>query len=244
MGNLLGAISLIVGGFLALLLLIITFKPPRLSFSVLILGAAAFLIALFLQGPTQQIPLVLVGVRTLYDIVARGFLFIVATSLYMGFIAGIFQEVFKYLFIKKGSPDHGLQVGLGFGLAELIYLATYAFMSLAIFGVSSEGGGFVQYTIPGIERFLVLIFHTLTALYMCVYKLRGLLIAILSHGAIDSLAACMQIYARVIGYDATFYASMALLYASILAINLLLIRPSKRAYFSLNVSEKYSNKNL
>ncbi|MCD6503237.1 MAG: YhfC family intramembrane metalloprotease [Euryarchaeota archaeon] len=220
------AFSLVLGGIIAVILVLVIFKPHKLLFSALFSGAAAFLIAIFIQSPIQQIPLLILGIRTTADIIIRGTTFVIIISFYTGFIAAIFQEIFKYLFLKKENSEYSLQVGLGFGITEVIYLAIYAFMSIAILGSIPENTGVLQYIAPGIERFLVLLFHTLTAIYMELYGIKGLMITTAAHGAIDSLATCVQLYIRVIGYDMLSYLSILVLYFSMLALDILLLRIS------------------
>jgi len=224
MANIVSLISLSLGGILGVIFILKLFKPTNLRFLTLMLGAAAFFIAIFIQTPVQQFPLLFEGIKTVEDIIYRGIFVTLGAVFYMGFIAGIIQEVVKYVFLKRDNVNIGLHVGLGFGVAELVYLLIYAVVITVVFGSSSNNISSIWYLFPGIERFLVIIFHTVTAIYMALYGKNGLLVAIISHGAIDSLAACIQFYANIYGYDTFLLAITGILYLLILVLDVSFIK--------------------
>ncbi len=78
----------ILGGLLAWgTLYFVGFKRQR--WGEIILGVAAFFIAIIVQNPVQQLPLLgMGGIRSNADVVARGTAFIVGASVWLGLVAG------------------------------------------------------------------------------------------------------------------------------------------------------------
>ncbi|NJE61514.1 YhfC family glutamic-type intramembrane protease [Thermococcus sp. 21S7] len=162
-----------------------------------VLGLAAFFIAIIIQNPVQQLPLLGVGIKSNADIIARGTAFTVGVSIWLGLIAGIAQEGAKYLLVKGKSLNTGLFLGLGFGITEVFVIA-----GAALAGALATGE---PLDVPlsaalasMVERYFVVLFHVGTGIYLAYayregYGRTGLLAMIGIHTVIDSMAAYYQL---------------------------------------------------
>jgi len=180
----------------------------------LIFGVLALVISVLIQSPIQQLPVIVAlaprlasvkSVEELQQLVREfiesiGIMGVVGLSLWLGFVAGAVQTVFKYLFITpilKRSYRGALSVGLAFGLAEAVFVAVL-FLSAAanipeipvwMLAVSAAASAF--------ERFSAALFHIGTSLYIADAArrgaaLRGVLTVATIHGFIDTAAALYQ----------------------------------------------------
>ena len=100
--------------------------------SWVLIGIGFMLLALLLQVLAQEAPFIIIiltnikwitaGAAPIIDLVV-GFVksHIYAMAIYMGFMAGVFQEVFKYLAVKGREPRSALYIGYGFALIDIAF---------------------------------------------------------------------------------------------------------------------------
>ncbi|AAL81881.1 YhfC family intramembrane metalloprotease [Pyrococcus furiosus DSM 3638] len=182
---------LLLGGALAWLTLYLL-GGRKVKAGEFILGAIIFPLSITLQNIVQQLPLLWVGIRP--DITSLGTSEIIAISIWMGLIAGIFQELFKYIFVRGKSAGYAFSVGLGFAISEVIFIT-------ALVTLSAKGGTpsqpFATNLLSLAERYLVVLFHVGTAI-MLTQGTRKVLIEVIGlHALIDSMAAYYQLMSAV-----------------------------------------------
>ncbi len=73
---------------------------------------------LLAQPYMQRIPLEFLARKVVFS----GEQFIIASSVWYGFVAGFFQEILKYTLTIKSSARDSLYVGAGFGVGEAFAL--------------------------------------------------------------------------------------------------------------------------
>lgn len=161
------------------------------------LGLAAFFIAMIIQNPVQQLPLLGMGIKSNADVIARGTAFTIGVSIWLGLIAGIIQEGAKYLLVKGKSLNTGLFLGLGFGITEVFVIAGAALAGALATGKPLDVP-LSTALISMVERYFVVLFHVGTGIYLAYayregYGKTGLLAMIGIHTVIDSLAAYYQL---------------------------------------------------
>ncbi|WP_209475660.1 YhfC family glutamic-type intramembrane protease [Thermococcus stetteri] len=163
----------------------------------LILGAVAFILAMVVQNPIQQLPLLGIGIRSNADVIARGTAFTLGVALWVGFVAGFVQEGVKYFLVKDKSTKAALFIGLGFGLTEVLFIVI-----VPIITVVATGGKLdvpvLQALLSMIERYFAVLFHVGTAVYLAYasrngFGGKGLLSMAVLHGFVDTLAAYGQL---------------------------------------------------
>ena len=186
----------ILGGLLAwATVYFLGFKKQR--WADFILGLAAFFIAMFVQSPIQQLPLLAAGIRSNADIIARGMAFTVGASIWIGLVAGLVQEGTKYVLIKGKSLNTGLFMGLGFGITEVFVIAGTALIGAIVTGQSLDvpvGTAVLSL----VERYFVVLFHVGTGIYLAYarragFGRNGLLAMIGIHAVMDSFSAYYQL---------------------------------------------------
>lgn len=204
---------LVAGGLISVLFVfLLGFR--RFTLRELSLGFAALLISVLVQQPIQQLPVltsselmsrILSGDLTLGEAlsVIESFavnqdpLYIIALSLWLGFVAGTVQTIIKYLFAcRNGNYIAAVNIGLGFGVAESILLGFSALLSSFLFSGSPAGVDIplYMYMVATYERFSAALFHVGSTLFLVDMsannrKWTGLLAVILIHGTLDSGAA-------------------------------------------------------
>lgn len=181
----------------------------------LLLGLVVFFISIFIQSPIQQLPIIqlmfsegLLGdlgnignitefqVKIQELLLTKGMFFIALLSIWLGFVAGIVQTSFKYLFTRNKSYTASVNIGAGFGLTEAFYIGvTGLILQLTISQVVTIS--IPYYAISSLERFSASLFHVGSTLYIfdSLKKgkgLTGFLLIVAVHGLIDSLAAFYQ----------------------------------------------------
>ena len=162
-----------------------------------LLGLAAFFIAMVVQNPVQQLPLLGMGIKSNADVIARGTAFTVGVSIWLGLVAGVVQEGIKYLLVKGKSLTTGVFLGLGFGVTEALVLAAMAVAGALATGASLEVSPGTA-VLSMVERYFTVLFHVGTAVYLA-YAYRegfgreGLITVVILHTIIDSLAAYYQL---------------------------------------------------
>ncbi|ASJ08459.1 hypothetical protein A3L11_04115 [Thermococcus siculi] len=186
----------IIGGLLAwATVYLLGFRKQR--WGEFLLGLAAFFIALIVQNPLQQLPLLGMGIRENADVIARGTAFTIGVSIWLGLVAGIVQEGVKYLLVKGKSLGTGVFLGLGFGITEVFVIAGTALATSVATGkpldVSASNA-----LLSLVERYFAVLFHVGTATYLAYayregYGKTGLLAIIGLHTAVDSMAAYYQL---------------------------------------------------
>lgn len=163
----------------------------------LILGLVIFFISIIIQQIIQQLPLITSGIKTTSDIVSKGVSFILLVSIYLGFVAGLIQSLFKYIFGKDKSYVEALNIGLGFGLTEAFTIALYQILSTILTGKVVDVS-IVSCFVSVLERFSAVLFHVGSLLFLISFVKKkkgmiGLTILIFIHGTIDSLAVYYQL---------------------------------------------------
>ncbi len=138
---------------------------------------------------------------------AKGITFTILSSLYLGFIAGIFQEGIRYPLARKRAIRVAAFIGLGFGLAEAVIIPV---MSLFQAGAPLTALPFRWRFLSLLERFLVTIFHgCTTAIIAYAYKrnwgLKALAALMVGHGVIDTLAAYYQLSGSQFALVSSFF---------------------------------------
>lgn len=209
--------SPILGGLLGFVFLrIIGFK--RFSGGDIVLGLVIFFISIFIQQPVQQLPIIYIAYITsaLSELMkggsplefqkkiieyfySLGWIYIVPFSIWLGYVAGFIQSVFKYVFIQGKSYTVSINIGLGFGLIEAFYVGIAGFIGI-LFSGQVDNAPVYYYAISSLERFSALLFHVGSTLYL--YDawtknrgVKGLLLIVGIHGSLDTFAALYQLTA-------------------------------------------------
>lgn len=187
----------ILGGLAGLILIrILGFK--KFTGGEFLLGLVIFFISMIIQSPIQQLPMLYMG-RSQEEIInfilSQGFGFILIVSLWTGFIAGFIQSGFKYIFARNKSYSAALNIGLGFGLTEAFYIGIIGTVASLMTVISAP---IYMYGISAIERFSTTVFHIGSTMFIVeMFKkkrgLLGLLIIVIIHGLMDTLAALYQL---------------------------------------------------
>ncbi|USH00524.1 potassium transporter KefA [Thermococcus argininiproducens] len=185
----------IAGGFLALLTFyLLGFK--KIGGAEILLGFVLVAITLFVQPLIQNAPFLGTSIRSNSDIVARGTSFVIIVAIWLGFVAGFFQEGLKYIFCRNRYLRDALFIGVGFGLGEAILLPLIQVVQLM-----TVGGIPPQLTTSLLslgERYLATLFHAGTTIVLAYsYKngfgRKALLVLSIAHGIGDTFAAYYQL---------------------------------------------------
>ncbi len=220
--------SLVGGAVLGIVILYLI--VGRFYVSGLLLGMFIFFIALGIQQLVQQGPLYLMGIRSNSDVIARGYRFVVLVSLWVGFVAGVVQEVFKYLVSRGKRLTEAIYIGSGFGLSEPLYLIFILYITYLVgYNIGPSGMVAGALWMGFVERFLVVLFHSFTTLGYAWAHVRGwgtkpLIVLIVFHGAVDSMSAYYRLVGGA-GLVAIMYVALGL---SILLLGYYLYPPLKR----------------
>jgi hypothetical protein len=186
----------LLGGLLAwATVYLLGFKKQK--WAELILGGVAFILAMVVQNPIQQLPLIGMGIRSNADVIARGTVFTLGVALWVGFVAGFVQEGVKYFLVKDKGTRTALFVGLGFGITEVLFVAV-----TPIIAVAATGGKIdvpvLQALLSMVERYFAVLFHVGTTVYLAYaarngFGRKGFLAMAVLHGFVDTLAAYGQL---------------------------------------------------
>lgn len=185
----------LLGGILAwTTVYFLGFKKQK--WAELILGAVAFILAMVIQNPIQQLPLLGIGIRSNADVIARGTAFTVGVAIWLGLVAGFVQEGVKYFFVKDRSPNDALFVGLGFGITEVLSVAVTPIIAVAVAGGKLDVP-VLQALLSMVERYFAVLFHVGTTVYLAYASKNGLggkgfLTMATLHGFVDTLAVYGQ----------------------------------------------------
>ncbi len=187
---------IILGGFLAwATVYAVGFR--KLRWAEFILGLVAFLLAMIIQNPVQQLPLMGMGITSNEDVVARGTGFMVIVAVWLGLAAGIIQEGIKYYLVRERKLREAVFVGLGFGVTEAVVIAVAKVLPVALKGGSVEVP-LLSALLSMAERYFATLFHVGTAVFLAYsarqgFGKRGLIYMIGLHTIIDSGAAYFQL---------------------------------------------------
>ncbi|MBO8174029.1 MAG: DUF3887 domain-containing protein [Thermococcus sp.] len=209
----------ILGGILALLTFY-TAEFKKIKGAELILGFFLVAITLFIQPIIQQAPFLALGIKSNADIIAKGFSFTVITAIWLGFIAGFFQEGLKYAFVRNKTLKEALFVGIGFGLGEAVLVPLLQVVqSFTLGGLPPVQ--LTQVLLSSFERYIATLFHGgITLILAYAYKNgfgRKALVALsIAHGFIDMFAAYYQL--------TNSQTSLIMTYSIIIVITLILLR--------------------
>ncbi len=208
----------VLGGFLALLTFyMLGFK--KIGVAEIILGIVLVAITLGIQPLIQNAPFLAVGIRSNSEIVARGTIFVVFAAVWLGFVAGFFQESLKYGLSKGKYLNEALFIGIGFGLGEAILVpALQAIQLIALGGVTPS---LANALVSMLERYLATLFHAGTTVVLAYsYKngfgKKALLALSVAHGIIDTFAAYYQFKPSPV--------VLAVIYVLLLTVSVLLLR--------------------
>ena len=162
-----------------------------------LLGTAAFFIAMFVQSPVQQLPLLGAGIRSNADVVTRGTAFTIMVALWLGLVAGFVQEGVKYYLVKDRKLREAVFVGLGFGVTEAVVLALATVLPAAMKGGTVDVP-LTNALLSMVERYFATLFHVGTAVFLAYafrqgFGMRGLLLAVGVHTVLDSITAYLQL---------------------------------------------------
>ncbi|GEM_PF-602023 len=222
-----------LGGLLGLLIFYtIGFK---IEGKELILGFLLVLIVIFIQPIIQQSLFLAFNIKSNIDILAKGAIFIVLSSIWLGFIAGFFQEGLKYIFCRGKNLGNALFIGVGFGLGEAVIIPIIQYIQLIMLGSLPETS-LLNSILSMIERFLVTVFHAGTAITLAYSYSKGfgwktLLALSITHGLIDAFAAYYQLTISQL--------SLSLSYLLLIASTLILLYygiPKARATIGFNAN--------
>ncbi|NJF24786.1 YhfC family glutamic-type intramembrane protease [Thermococcus sp. Bubb.Bath] len=186
----------ILGGLLAWgTVYFLGFKKQK--WAELILGGVAFLLAMVIQNPIQQFPLLGMGIRSNADVIARGTAFTLGVAIWVGIVAGFVQEGVKYLLVKDKGTRTALFVGLGFGITEVLFVAVTPIIAVAATGGKIDVPVF-QALLSMVERYFAVLFHVGTTVYLAYaarngFGKKGYLEMTVLHGFVDTLAAYGQL---------------------------------------------------
>jgi len=206
----------LVGGVVAVLFVWLL-GLRRFTVSGLVFGALVILFSVMVQNPIQNLPVLialrseLVGVTRVEEVqrVVREFIEsiglagVIGLCLWIGFVAGVVQTGFKYLFISivlRKSYRGALSLGLSFGFTEAVIVTALAL--LLAFTVTPGTPTLWMAALSGVaaafERFSATLFHVGTSLYIAHTAnqgaaLRGVLTVTAIHGSIDTAAAIYQV---------------------------------------------------
>lgn len=189
----------------------------KLLWAELLLGAFLVLVTLFVQPFFQQLPLIALGIKSNADVIERGSLFVLAVSLWLGTVAGLFQEALKYFFVRTKTLKEALFVGLGFGVGEAVIIPAIGIVNAAIMSLPA-GVSYLSF----VERALATLFHAGTGLTLAYFYRKGrgfhaLIVLSALHGLIDTFAAHYQLTASS--------SDLWISYALLAVVSLLLLRP-------------------
>ena len=209
----------ILGGILALLTFY-TAGFKKIKGAELILGFFLVAITLFIQPIIQQAPFLALEIKSNADIIAKGFTFTVITAIWLGFIAGFFQEGLKYAFVRNKTLKEALFVGIGFGLGEAVLVPLLQLIqSFTLGGLPPVQ--LTQALLGSFERYIATLFHggttiTLAYAYKNGFGRKALVALSIAHGVIDTFASYYQLMNSQI--------SLIITYGTITAITLILLR--------------------
>jgi len=208
----------VLGGFLALLTFyILGFR--RIGVAEIIFGIILVAITLGIQPLIQNAPFLAVGIKSNSEVIAKGTGFMILTAIWLGFVAGFFQESLKYGLSKGKYLNEALFIGIGFGLGEAILVpALQAIQLSALGGITPR---LTTALVSMLERYLATLFHAGTTVVLAYsYKngfgKKALLSLSIVHGIIDTFAAYYQFRASAI--------VLAITYVLLLAVSLFLLR--------------------
>ncbi|NJE42831.1 YhfC family glutamic-type intramembrane protease [Thermococcus sp. GR6] len=190
----------------------------RTKWSEFVFGLAIFFIAIIVQNPIQQLPLLALGIHSNADVIAKGAAFTIAASLWLGFVAGLVQEGTKYLLVKGKNLRTALFVGLGFGVTEAFFVGIIA----AVAAIASETPLDVPVStalFSLVERYFAVLFHVGTTVFLAhAYRegfgKKGLIAIVGLHTVVDSMAA----YYQLRGSETFMYATEAIFAVIALAL--------------------------
>ncbi|WP_175060195.1 potassium transporter KefA [Thermococcus sp. 2319x1] len=207
----------VLGGFLALFTFyVLGFR--RVGVAEIILGIVLVAITLAIQPLIQNAPFLAAGIKSNSEVVAKGTIFVVFASIWLGFIAGFFQESLKYGFSKGKYLNEALFIGIGFGLGEAILVPALQAIQLATVGVTPN---LTTALASMLERYLATLFHAGTTVvlaysYKSGFGKKALLSLSTAHGIIDTSAAYYQFKPSTV--------VLAITYVLLLGVSLFLLR--------------------
>lgn len=135
-------LTFLVSTILPILLVIFFYKKEKISLKVVFIGAIAFFIATqILEAPIHR--MVLINNKTTAELFRNPWLYM----LYGGLMAGIFEEVSRYLmfkFVLKGNRQwkDGLAYGIGHGGIEAMLIVGMTFFNNIIMALQINSGSF------------------------------------------------------------------------------------------------------
>ena len=183
-----------VGGILGFLVFYyVGFRDIKLK--ELGMGILLVFLIMYMQPFFQNVIFFVVDVGSNADIVSKGVFFVLMISLWFGFVAGFLQQLLRYPLARVRSVEKAVFIGIGFGLGEAVLIPLIGLLfgeaPTTIFSLNSSLLGLY-------ERFLVFLFHgSSTALMAYSFQrgwgTKGLIVLIVSHGLMDTLASFYQI---------------------------------------------------
>lgn len=171
------------------------FGYKDIKFKELGMGVILVLLTIFMQPFFQNSIFYLVDVSSNADLLSRGLLFISFISVWIGFVAAGFQQIFRYPLARARPVKNAVFIGIGFGLGEAILIP---FLGLFVSQTPTTAFSLNISFLTLFERFVVTLFHgSSTALMAYAYQrgwgTKALVGLIFAHGVMDSLAAYYQL---------------------------------------------------
>ncbi len=184
-----------LGAVLAFLLFHYLFGFQEIRTVEILIGVLLAVATILVQPTIQNLPFLALGVKSNSEILDGGLIFTVISILYLGFVAGIFQEVIRYLPARGKAVKTAAFIGLGFGLGEAVLIP--------VLGILEAGAPLtslpVHWSLLSLaERFLVTVFHGCTTAVMAYaygegWGVKALVGLIIAHGAMDTIAVYYQL---------------------------------------------------
>ena len=195
-----------LGGFLGFLMFYL--MRFRIRGKELLLGFLLVLAVITIQPIIQQTPLLAFNIKSNIDILAKGVIYIVLASVWIGFVAGFFQEGLKYLICRGRDLGNALFIGVGFGIGEAVLIPILQGIQLIILGSLHEIS-LLNSILSMIERFLVTAFHAGTAVILAYSYRKGFgwkafTTLSITHGVIDTSATYYQLTISPISLTLTY----------------------------------------
>ncbi len=202
-----------LGGIVGFALIAVLAK--RVYWKAAATGLALLVVTIAVQPWIQKYLLLLLGIKSSLDVLYGGTGLKVAAMLCIGGVAGFLQETLKYLASRKKRVVEAGFIGAGFGLGEAVLFPIITIVIAVMKGQAVPPSlSLTSAMTAGMERFLVLLFHTTTTMTYARFGAgkRGVivfLLILLVHTVIDALAAYYQI-TRALAPAALSYALTAI----------------------------------
>ncbi|ABW01335.1 hypothetical protein [Caldivirga maquilingensis] len=219
------------------------------------IGIGYMILALVFQYLAQQAPFIVLLLGHLRDImkfnelvssIIKSNIFLV--SIYVGSLAGVFQEVARYFAVKDRAVEASLYIGYGFALID-IAVAVIDILVISIIPSSLNPSASAPITMVGVislvglllQPLVSFLFHPgasmmLRGMQASEHGLRGLAVTITAHVYMDSFNAYLNsavLYGIINSYSAVLELSLVY-FASIIIVPVLIFIYGLRILMRIN----------